>query len=34
VPALLESDAGHEVRCHIAPKERKRIFADQVKPTL
>jgi peptide/nickel transport system ATP-binding protein len=34
VPALLESDAGHEVRCHIAPKERKRIFTEQVKPTL
>jgi peptide/nickel transport system ATP-binding protein len=34
VPALLESEAGHEVRCHIAPKERKRIFAEQVQPTL
>jgi peptide/nickel transport system ATP-binding protein len=34
VPELLESDPGHLVACHMAPKERKRIFAETVKPTL
>jgi peptide/nickel transport system ATP-binding protein len=34
VPDLLEADSGHLVRCHIAPKERKQIFLDQVKPGL
>jgi peptide/nickel transport system ATP-binding protein len=34
VPELLEAETGHMVRCHIAPKERRTIFADQVKPGL
>ena len=34
VPELLESDPGHLVRCHMSPAERKRIFNEQVKPTL
>jgi peptide/nickel transport system ATP-binding protein len=34
VPELLESEPNHQVRCHIDPPERKRIFREQVKPTL
>jgi peptide/nickel transport system ATP-binding protein len=33
-PDLLESTNGHEVRCHIPPAERQRIFTDEILPTL
>jgi peptide/nickel transport system ATP-binding protein len=33
-PELLESDPGHLVRCHLSPADRKRIFAEEIKPKL
>jgi peptide/nickel transport system ATP-binding protein len=29
-PELLESEAGHSVRCHIAPEERREIFRTEI----
>jgi len=34
VPLMEESNLGHRVACHLAPEERRRIFAEQVRPRL
>ncbi len=33
-PDLLESDAGHSVRCHLPAAERKVIWSEEIKPNL
>jgi peptide/nickel transport system ATP-binding protein len=33
-PALIESEPGHEVRCHIPSEERKEILRTEILPTL
>jgi peptide/nickel transport system ATP-binding protein len=33
-PELLEADPGHSVRCHIPAEERRRIWAEDIKPSL
>jgi peptide/nickel transport system ATP-binding protein len=33
-PELLPTAPGHDVRCHIEPEERRRIFELEIKPTL
>jgi len=34
VPVLVESDPGHRVACHLPPEQRRRIFSDEIAPTL
>ena len=33
-PELLSSPGGHPARCHIAPEERRRIWTEEIAPTL
>ena len=33
-PALLSTSGGHPVRCHIAPEQRRRIWTEEIAPTL
>jgi peptide/nickel transport system ATP-binding protein len=34
VPELVESTPGHRVRCHLPAEERRRIWAEEIKPKL
>ncbi|MFJ2032617.1 ABC transporter ATP-binding protein [Streptosporangium sp. NPDC087985] len=34
VPALLESDGGHRVRCHLPQEERRSLWENEIKPML